>query len=84
MTHVRIDDAELNKHAAFECGIAWPLPDGDQYVYEGEIGLLHLVDCIGCGGGPRRLGIPISQLSGRPGHPGFERFCDIARSWGYD
>ncbi len=31
-----------------------------------------------------RLGTPISQLSGRPGHPGFERFCAIGRSWGYE
>lgn len=30
------------------------------------------------------LGTPISQLSGRPGHPGFEEFCHIARTWGYD
>lgn len=27
---------------------------------------------------------PISQISGRPGHPGYEEFCRIARSWGYD
>lgn len=33
---------------------------------------------------PSRLGTPISQLSGRPGHPGFERFDQIARSWGYE
>ena len=31
-----------------------------------------------------RLGTPISQLSGRPGHPGYDRFVEIARSWGYD
>lgn len=29
------------------------------------------------------LGTPISQLSGRPGHEGFERFAAIGRSWGY-
>jgi hypothetical protein len=31
-----------------------------------------------------RGGTPINQLSGRPGHPGFERFCEIASSWGYE
>ncbi len=32
----------------------------------------------------RPLGTPISKLSGRPGHPGFEAFRRIAKSWGYD
>lgn len=83
MTHRRIDDNELNKDARFECGIGWPLPEGDQYVFEGE--LSPMVTCVGCGGGPAvPPGTPISELSGRPGHPGFERFCEIARSWGYD
>jgi hypothetical protein len=31
-----------------------------------------------------RVGTPISELSGRPGHPGFAEFCRIAKSWGYD
>lgn len=30
-----------------------------------------------------RIGTPISQLSGRPGHDGFSDFSRIARSWGY-
>ena len=30
-----------------------------------------------------RIGTPISQLSGRPGHPGYDRFKTIAASWGY-
>jgi hypothetical protein len=33
---------------------------------------------------PESLGTPISELSGQPGHKGYERFCEIARSWGYD
>lgn len=45
-----------------------------------------------CGGIPpaptrdpaERIGTPISELSGRPGHPGFAEFCRIAKSWGYD
>ena len=32
----------------------------------------------------RSYGTPISRLSGRPGHPGFDEFCRIAQSWGYD
>ena len=32
----------------------------------------------------KRLGTPISQLSGRPGEAGFAEFCRIAKSWGYD
>jgi len=32
----------------------------------------------------RPIGTPISELSGRPGQPGYERFRDIAASWGYD
>jgi hypothetical protein len=32
----------------------------------------------------RELGTPISQVSGRPGHPGYVEFCRIAKSWGYD
>jgi len=31
-----------------------------------------------------RIGTPISQLSGRPSHRGYERFCAIAASYGYD
>lgn len=30
------------------------------------------------------VGTPISELSGRPGHPGYDRFSQIASSWGYD
>lgn len=30
------------------------------------------------------LGTPASQLSGRPGEPGWEEWKRIARSWGYD
>lgn len=34
--------------------------------------------------GPAPVGTPISELSGRPGHPGYEQFKAIAASWGYD
>lgn len=32
----------------------------------------------------RSIGIPITELSGRPGQPGWEKFVALARSWGYD
>ena len=30
------------------------------------------------------IGTPLSELSGRPGHAGYEEFKRIASSWGYD
>ena len=30
------------------------------------------------------LGTPLSKISGRPGHKGYEEFCRIAQSWGYE
>lgn len=85
MTHLRIDDEELNSKAQFACGLVGVsnLPEGDKYYFEAEY-KSHLVTCVGCGGGPPQLGTPLSELSGQPGHPGYERFCQIARSWGYD
>ena len=29
------------------------------------------------------LGTPLSELSGRPGHPGYAEFRRIAKSWGH-
>ncbi len=31
-----------------------------------------------------KVGTPLSELSGRPGHKGYAEFCQIACSWGYD
>lgn len=31
-----------------------------------------------------KIGTPISELSAHPGHPGYNEFCRIARSYGYD
>jgi len=39
---------------------------------------------IGLTGDGTARGTPISELSGRPGEPGFGEFCRIAKSWGYD
>ena len=83
MMHIRTDDQPLNSKREFACGIGPALPDGDKWVGAFEFGLHHMVDCPGCGGKPRPTGTPISELSGRPGEPGYERFKEIARSWGY-
>lgn len=84
MIHIRIDDCESGP-ARYECGIVGKLPDGDKWYFAGEACAVHVADCQGCNpGGPHAYGTPISQLSGRPGEPGFDRFCEIARSWGYE
>jgi hypothetical protein len=31
-----------------------------------------------------KLGTPISELSGRPGHKGYTEWLRISKSWGYD
>ena len=84
MIHIRVDDSEFNKNARFACGIAWPLPAGDMYWFDGE-SQADRADCPGCNpGGPRKLGTPLSELSGRPGEPGYAEFVRIAKSWGYE
>jgi len=86
MIHVRVDDEELNSKRLFACGIGPDLPAGDVYFFQGEAAA-ERADCPGCNpAGPRKLGTPISQLSGRPDPDtfGYERFRAIARSWGYD
>lgn len=82
MIHIRTDDNELNSKAEFACGIVGKLPEGDRHYFESEFTSLA-ADCPGCNPGQGR-GTPILKLSGRPGHAGFEEFCEIARSWGHD
>ena len=84
MRHIRIDNEQLNSNRQFACGIGPDLPDGDTYVFAGEVGLHHTVDCPKCHPSRQAIGTPISELSGRPGHKGFDRFCEIAASWGYE
>jgi len=85
MIHIRIDHEELNSKRRFACGIGPELPEGDVYFFEGEVAAYLKADCPGCNpGGPRQLGVPLSKLSGRPGHEGFDEFCRIAASWGYE
>jgi hypothetical protein len=84
MIHVRIDTEVLNCNRRFACGIGPELPEGDVYYFQGEAGA-DRSDCPGCNpAGPRRLGTPISQLSTQPGKPGYEEWCRISQSWGYE
>lgn len=82
MVHIRIDDGPNDKRK-FACGIGPELPAGDKWVGDCERGLHHMVDCPGCSPQKQLLGTPISELSGRPWHPGFAKFSAIAESWGY-
>ncbi len=71
MIHIRIDNEELNSRRRFACGIGPDLPEGDVYLFESEAAA-DRADCPGCNpGGPRKLGTPLSQLSGRSGQPGY-------------
>lgn len=85
MIHVRVDWEEDNSRRKFGCGLGPELPAGDTYFFDGELGAVEKADCPGCNPkGPRQIGTPISQLSGRVGEDGYSKFVDIARSWGYD
>jgi hypothetical protein len=84
MIHIRVDEEVENSNRRFRCGIGPELPPGDKWVGASEYGLHGMVDCPGCGGAKRQLGTAISELSGRPGQPGYAKFVEIARSWGYD
>ena len=83
--HIRIDHEIENSKRKFACGIGPDLPTGDQYYFEDEDAAYRHADCPGCNpAGPRKIGTPMSELSGRPGHGGYAEFVRIARSWGYD
>lgn len=83
MIHIRVDNEELNSKSKFACGIGPELPDGDTYYFADER-LSRLADCPLCNPeGPQQLGTPLSELSGRPGHPGYSKFKRISDSWGH-
>ena len=83
MIHIRIDNSD-NAHRKMACGIGPELPPGDVYFFASER-QAERSDCPGCNpAGPRQLGTPLSQLSGRPGEPGYQEFKRIAQSWGYE
>lgn len=85
MIHICTHAGRDNSERRFGCGIGPKLPEGDTFFYEGDALAYYKADCPGCNpGGPEQIGTPLSELSGRPGHPGFGKFSAIARSWGYD
>jgi hypothetical protein len=88
MIHVRTDDHPENSRRTFACGIGPELPAGDIYFFEGEArraGFRSEEVCPGCyPDGKPQIGTPIDELSGRPRHPGYEKFKAIARTWGHD
>lgn len=83
MIHIRIDDEIENSKRQFACGLGPSLPEGDTYFFTSELRSCR-ADCPGCNPhGPQQIGTPLSELSGQPGKPGFNRFCQIAESWGH-
>jgi hypothetical protein len=88
MIHIRIDDSDDNAKRRFLCGLGPALPPGDVYLFDSEArkAAFHKDEvCPGCYlQGRPQFGAPLSELSGRPGEPGWEKFKAIARSWGYD
>lgn len=84
MIHVREQDpTKPEGETRIRCGLA-NMPAGDTTFFEGDPGAWLTATCEGCNpGGPKQLGTPISQLSGRPGRCGFDAFTDVAASWGY-
>lgn len=83
MIHIRIDDEIENSKRKFACGIGPQLPPGDTYFFASE-SRSERADCLACNpDGPKPLGTPLSELSGRPGEPGYREFVRIADSWGY-
>lgn len=83
MIHIRIDTERENSRRRFACGIGPELPPGDVYFFASE-SRAERADCPGCNpAGPRPIGTPVSQLSGRPGTEGYRDFKRIADSWGY-
>jgi len=84
MIHVREQDpAKPEGETRIRCGLA-AMPAGDTMFFAGDPGAWLTANCEGCNpGGPKQLGTPISQLSGRPGSDRFDAFCGVADSWGY-
>ena len=90
MIHIRIDDGELNSECRFACGLGPELPEGHLYYDLGErVAYRHATcpqcrEAIGWPKEPGPLGTPFSELSTKPGQPGYEHWLRIAQSWGYD
>lgn len=66
------------------CGLAGKLPDGHTFFFSTEYAARRAT-CPHCKPeGLTPIGTPISQLSGRPGDAGYQKFCEIAETWGYE
>ena len=83
MIHIQNDPSDPERKGRFACGLD-ALPPGDKWFGCYEFIADLKADCPGCNPTPRQLGTPLSQLSGRPGEPGFAEFSRIASSWGYE
>jgi hypothetical protein len=81
--HIRHDDEDVKYHGLprFVCGLA-ELPPGDKWFGAYEPLADVRADCPGCNPNPRRLGTPLSELTGRNG--GNAEWRRISASWGYD
>lgn len=82
------DVTETYEGADYECGInpGWYCDACDLGIGEHEIEREHFDDDVMP---PPRdpsapIGTPISELSGRPGEPGYAEFCRIAKTWGHE
>lgn len=87
MIHLRVDieyytmDRPPKEARQMACGMR-QLADGHGWTHDTAAACLH-VTCPICLPECQQLGTPISQLSGRPAHPGYGEFVRIAESWGY-
>lgn len=82
MIHIRTDSEMENSKRKFACGIGPELPEGDVYFFAHE-SMADRADCPNCNPTYKRLGTPLSEISGRPGHKGYAEFVRIANSWGH-
>lgn len=68
-------------HFRMACGMR-QLSSGHAWTDDTKVASLH-VNCPTCLPQCQRLGTPFSELSGRPGEPGYSEFVRIGKSWGY-
>lgn len=57
-----------------------PVDEEDYEPMEGDVSIMTATEARG----DKPLGTPLSEISGGPGHPGYDEWCRIAKSWGYD
>ena len=57
-----------------------PVDGGDYEPMEGDVPIMTATEARG----DKPLGTPLSEVSGRPGHPGYAEWCRISKSWGHE